>query len=85
MIQRCREDGLFFVIFAVFEGFFSTLFSGFLGSAGCESVFFAVDTVHALDDKEDNKGDNEEFDNVLDEIAVGDDGGIIAAEEVWHN
>ena len=45
-------------------------------------VLFAVDAVHALNNHEDNPSDDEKFNNVLDEVAVGDDSCVAGTEEV---
>lgn len=45
-------------------------------------VFLAVELVHKFDNDENSKSDDEEIDDILDEITVGDMSGSIGTEEI---
>lgn len=51
---------------------------------GVVGIFLAVELVYGTDDNKDNEGNDEKINDVLDEIAIGDMGGGIGAEDVWY-
>ena len=49
-------------------------------------VFFvasAMGTVHGFNNHKDDPGDNDKFYDILDEVAIGNHGGVASTEEVW--
>ena len=64
------------------------LFGGFV-VCGCGffcgfGVFFAIDTVHPFDYHEDDPGNNEKLNNILDEITIGNYCFVTATEEIRY-
>lgn len=55
----------------------------FFGEAGSFNVFGTVEFVHGADNNEDNEGNEEKVDDVLEEVTVSDVSDRVGAEEVW--
>lgn len=47
-------------------------------------VVLAIHAVDEADDDEDSKGNNQEIDDVLDEVSVGDMSDSVSAEDVGY-
>lgn len=62
---------------------FGVRFGFFFGNARSFDVFSAVELVHSADYDEDDKSNEEEVNNVLEEVSVGNVSNRIGAEEVW--
>lgn len=55
----------------------------FFGGMGGFDISSAVEFVHGADNNEDNEGNEEKVDDVLEEVAVSDVGDGVGTEEVW--
>ncbi len=55
--------------------------SGFLGGS-LLGVLFAIELIKHFDEDENGEGDEQEIDDILEEVAVGDMGGGVGAEEI---